>query len=273
MTRKFLKGFGGRSVAHVVAVIPARYDSVRFPGKVLALLDGRPIIEHVARRTAAAKTVNRIIVATDDRRIADRITDSIKVFGAEVVMTSREHRTGTDRIGEAVENIRCDIVVNVQGDEAAIEPRAIDDAVRPLIDEPDLEMSTLSADIKEEGDLLSPNVVKVVIDKRGYALYFSRSPIPFCRDNSAGGKMRFNPSSSLCKKHIGLYVFRRDFLDKYIRLPMTPLERAESLEQLRVLENGYRIKVINTEYDFVGVDSPEDLERLENLVREGRLIL
>jgi len=260
-------------LTRVVAVIPARYDSVRFPGKLLALLDGRPIVEHVARRTAAAKTVDKTIVATDDRRIADAVSDSIAAFGAKVVMTSREHRTGTDRIGEAVEDIRCEVVVNVQGDEAAIEPWAIDEAVRPLLDDPGLEMSTLSADIVEEGDLMSPNVVKVVTDSRGYALYFSRSPIPFCRDDSAGGKMGFDPSLGLCKKHIGLYVFRRDFLDKYIKLPMTPLERAESLEQLRVLENGYRIKVINTEYDLVGIDTPEDLDRLENLVREGKLIL
>lgn len=260
-------------MARVVAVIPARYDSVRFPGKALALLDGRPVIEHVARRTAAAKSVDRTIVATDDRRISDAITESLSAFGAEVVMTSNEHRTGTDRIGEAVENIRCDIVVNVQGDEAAIEPWAIDEAVTPLLDDSGLEMSTLSADIREEKDLLSPNVVKVVTDSQGYALYFSRSPIPFCRDDNAGGKMGFDPSSGLCKKHIGLYVFRRDFLEKYIRLPMTPLERAESLEQLRALENGHRIKVINTEYDLVGIDTPEDLERIENLVREGKLTL
>jgi 3-deoxy-manno-octulosonate cytidylyltransferase (CMP-KDO synthetase) len=260
-------------LARVVAVIPARYDSVRFPGKALALLDGRPVIEHVARRTAAAKSVDRTIVATDDRRIADAIAESIADFGAEVVMTSSDHRTGTDRIGEAVKNIRCEVVVNVQGDEAAIEPWAIDEAVKPLLDDPGLAMSTLSADIKEEGDLMSPNVVKVVTDKEGYALYFSRSPIPFCRDDSAGGKMGFERSSGLCKKHIGLYVFRRDFLEKYIELPMTPLERAESLEQLRVLESGYRIKVINTEYDVVGIDTPEDLERLENLVREGKLTL
>lgn len=260
-------------MACVVAVIPARYDSVRFPGKVLALLDGKPIIEHVARRTAAAKTVNRTIVATDDIRIADKISDSIGAFGGEVVMTSREHKTGTDRIGEAVKDIRCDIVVNVQGDEAAIEPWAIDEAVSPLLDDPELEMSTLSANITEEDDLLSPNVVKVVTDNRGYALYFSRSPIPFCRDKEARGTMRFDFKSTRFKKHIGLYVFRRDFLDKYVKLPMTPLEKAESLEQLRALENGYRIKVINTEYDAVGVDAPEDLERLENLVKKGKLVL
>jgi 3-deoxy-manno-octulosonate cytidylyltransferase (CMP-KDO synthetase) len=260
-------------VASVVAVIPARYGSVRFPGKVLALLDGKPIIEHVARRTAAAKTVDRTIVATDDQRIADTISGPIGAFGGEVVMTSKEHKTGTDRIGEAVKDIRCDIVVNVQGDEAAIEPWAIDEAVTPLLDDPGIEMSTLSAYIKEEVDLLSPNVVKVVTDNDDYALYFSRSPIPYCRDKEALGKMAFDFKSARFKKHIGLYVFRRDFLDRYVTLPMTPLEKAESLEQLRALESGYRIKVINTEYDAVGVDAPEDLERLENLVKEGKLAL
>lgn len=260
-------------MAFVVAVIPARYDSMRFPGKVLALLDGKPIIEHVARRTAAAKTVDRTIVATDDQRVADKISGSIGAFGGEVVMTSKEHKTGTDRIGEAIKDIRCDIVVNVQGDEAAIEPWAIDEAVNPLLDDPELEMSTLSADITEEEDLLSPNVVKVVTDNDGYALYFSRSPIPYSRDAEARGGMAFNFKSTRFKKHIGLYVFKRDFLDKYVNLPMTPLEKAESLEQLRALENGYRIKVVNTEYDAVGVDAPEDLERLENLVKEGKLAL
>ncbi len=264
-------------MARVVAVIPARYGSVRFPGKSLALLDGKPIIEHVARRTALAKTVDRTIVATDDDRIADKINESISntdtPFCDEVVMTSREHKTGTDRIGQAVKDIECDIVVNVQGDEAAIEPWAIDEAVRPLLDDPNLKMSTLSTDIKEEGELHSTNVVKVVTDIEGYALYFSRSPIPFFRNDKGSGRMRFDSDSTRCKKHIGLYVFRRDFLNQYINLPMTPLEKIESLEQLRVLENGHRIKVINTAYDAVGVDVPEDLEKLENLVKEGKLIL
>ena len=249
---------------NVVAVIPARYASTRFPGKPLAELAGKPIIQHAATRTARARLVRRVVVATDD----ERIYQSVVGFGGEVVMTSPDHATGTDRIGEAIADIECDIVVNVQGDEPAVDPVAIDAAVAPLVDDDTLVMSTLAAPIREREELLSPHVVKVVVDKEGYALYFSRSPLPGDRDGV------YDVDSHISyRKHIGLYVFRRDFLDTFVSLNRTPLERAEELEQLRALENGYRIRVVDTEEPCVGVDTPEDLKRLERDVKNGIITL
>lgn len=252
-----------RDAGDIVAVIPARYASLRFPGKPLAILDGKPIIEHVVNRANEAKMIDRVIVATDDERIERAVSD----LGGEVVMTSPDHPTGTDRIGEAVSNIDCEIVVNVQGDEPVIDPRAIDAAVKPLIDDRILIMSTLSVDIVDMKELTSPNVVKVITDRDGFALYFSRSPIPASRNG------KYELKGGLYKKHVGLYVFRKDFLMTYIELPTTPLEEAEKLEQLRALENGYRIKVISTSYDSIGVDTPDDLERLNKILKDGELTL
>jgi 3-deoxy-manno-octulosonate cytidylyltransferase (CMP-KDO synthetase) len=248
----------------VVAVIPARYGSTRFPGKPLAELAGKPIIQHAATRTARAKLVDRVVVATDDERIYRCVVG----FGGEAIMTSKEHPTGTDRIGEAIAGIECDIVVNVQGDEPAVDPGAVDAAVTPLIDDGSLVMSTLAAPIQDRKELLSPHVVKVVVDARGFALYFSRSPIPGDRS-----EVHDIDSRTPYKKHIGLYVFRRDFLGAFISLKRTPLECAEELEQLRALENGYRIRVVDTEAFSVGVDTPEDLERLERDVNNGIITL
>ena len=247
----------------VVAVIPARFASSRFPGKPLAPLAGRPVIEHVVKRASRARYVDRVLVATDD----ERIYRAVKNFGGEAVMTSASHATGTDRIGEAVREIQYDIVVNVQGDEPVIDPAAIDTAVSPLLADDTIVMSTLAAPITEIDDLVSPHVVKVVVDINGDALYFSRSVLPGSRDGV------FDAASGGYLRHIGLYVFRRDFLFTFIGLSQSPLERAENLEQLRALENGYPIRVITTTYAGMDVNTPEDLVRLERLIADGRLVL
>jgi len=254
----------GTKKPRVVAVIPARYASTRFPGKPLAELAGKPIIQHAATRTARAKLVDRVVVATDDERIYRTVVG----FGGEAVMTSPDHSTGTDRIGEAISGIECDIVVNVQGDEPAVDPGAIDAAVAPLVEDDTIVMSTLAVPIREREEILSPHVVKVVVDAHGFALYFSRSPLPGDRSGifDVASRVVYN-------NHIGLYVFRRDFLGTFASLDRTPLECAEELEQLRALENGYRIRVVDTTTPSVGVDTPEDLERLERDVKNGIITL
>jgi 3-deoxy-manno-octulosonate cytidylyltransferase (CMP-KDO synthetase) len=247
----------------VVAVIPARYGSTRFPGKLLATLAGRPVIEYVVKRASLAASIDRVLVATDD----ERIFDCVKGFGGQAVMTSADHPTGTDRIGEAVRDIPCDIVVNVQGDEPAVDPAAIDAAVAPLLSDTTLVMSTLACPITDIDDLSSPNVVKVVTDINDNALYFSRSVLPGSREGN------YDVSSGRYRWHIGLYVFRRDFLLTFIGLSQTPLEKAESLEQLRALEHGYPIRVITTPYVGTDINTPQDLVRLERLIMDGKLVL
>jgi len=237
---------------HVVAVIPARYTATRLPGKPLADLAGRPMIEHVYRRAASARRVDAVVVATDDERIAA----AVKKFGGFAMMTRSTHRTGTDRIAEVAVNLPCEIVLNVQGDEPLIEPETLDAVIAPLVADPMLEMSTACVAIGDRADYDNPNVVKVVKDQRGHALYFSRSPIPHFRDAGSGTP---HPGAF---KHLGLYGYRRNFLLKFATLPQTPLERSESLEQLRALEHGYRIHTVETNYDSIGVDTPEDLERV-----------
>jgi 3-deoxy-manno-octulosonate cytidylyltransferase (CMP-KDO synthetase) len=238
----------------VVAVIPARFASSRLPGKPLADIDGRSMIEHVYRRAAAASTISQVIVATDDLRVATRVTD----FGGTVRLTKATHLTGTDRLAEVVAALDCDIVVNVQGDEPLIDPRSIDQAVAPLLADPSVQMTTLYKRITEPAELADPNVVKVVVDRGGFALYFSRAPIPYIRDPRGGWPPLY--------RHIGLYAYRRSTLLVLASLDPTPLERAESLEQLRALEHGIRIKAVETEYDSIGVDTPEDLEQVRRLL-------
>ncbi len=231
---------------HTVAVIPARFESTRFPGKPLADLDGRPMIEHVYRR-AAASAVDAVVVATDDRRIAI----AVERFGGVVRMTRASHRTGTDRIAEVAEDLPCDIVVNLQGDEPLMDPEDIDAAVDLLRHDPAAVMATLRRAITDPAELTDPNVVKVVTDLEGNALYFSRVPIPFGRP---------------IYKHVGLYAYRRAFLLEFARLSPTPLERAETLEQLRALEHGFRIRTVDTKHDSIGVDTPEDLDRVRRVL-------
>jgi 3-deoxy-manno-octulosonate cytidylyltransferase (CMP-KDO synthetase) len=211
------------------------------------------MIEHVYRRAAAARSVSRVIVATDDARIAD----AVRAFGGEVMMTAVSHQSGTDRLAEAAASLDCDLVVNVQGDEPLLAPETIDQAVAPFATDPALEMSTLRRAITSDDERSNPNVTKVVVDRDGFALYFSRAPIPFTR---AG-----QPAASAWA-HIGLYVYRRATLLRLAALPQTAMERAEALEQLRALEHGIRIKAITTSHATIGVDTREDLERVRALM-------
>ena len=211
------------------------------------------MIEHVYRRAAAPASVSRVIVATDD----ERIRDAVKAFGGEAVMTSPSHQSGTDRLAEVAASLDCDLLVNVQGDEPLLAPGTIDAALAPFASDPALEMSTLRRRITNQDELHNPNVTKVVVDRDGFAMYFSRAPIPFTRD----GQPRAEAWA-----HIGLYVYRRDTLLRLASLPPTALERAEALEQLRALEHGIRIKAVETTHDTIGVDTPADLERVRALM-------
>lgn len=211
------------------------------------------MIEHVYRRAALAPGVSRVIVATDDLRIATRVAE----FGGNVKLTKVTHRTGTDRLAEVAASLDCDVVVNVQGDEPLIDPRAITEVVRPFED-PAISMTTLYRRIENPLDLTNPNIVKVVLDRAGFAMYFSRAPVPYSRDPRGGWPPLY--------RHIGLYAYRRSALLVLASLEPTPLERAESLEQLRALEHGIRIKAVETQYESFGVDTPEDLEQMRRLL-------
>jgi 3-deoxy-manno-octulosonate cytidylyltransferase (CMP-KDO synthetase) len=236
----------------VLGVIPARFQSSRFPGKALRLLGSKPIIQHVWERSLRAATLTDVVIATDD----DRIYNEARRFGAEAVMTSPAHMSGSDRVAEvAAGRPDARVVVNIQGDEPLIDPAAIDSAARAILDDPSLPMATLAKRIERVDEITNPNVVKVVMGLTGGALYFSRNPIPYDR---AGGAVYF--------KHIGLYVYRRDFLLSYASLPVGPLEKVECLEQLRALENGHRIGVVETSYESLGVDTPEDLEEVSRML-------
>lgn len=254
----------------VVAIIPARYASSRFPGKPLVDIEGQPMIQRVYERTRQATCVGRVLVATDD----DRIAHVVRGFGGEVVMTSPAHPTGTDRLAEVAATLECELVVNVQGDEPLIEPATIDAALAPFADDPTLVMSTLRCPITTVDELFDVNVTKVVTAADDFALYFSKAPLPYHRDEwgSLIGMVRRLPLAGgtapvVGWRHIGLYVYRRTFLLAFARLPQTPLERLEKLEQLRVLEHGYRIKVVRTSYVSIGVDTPEDLAKIRRLLR------
>ena len=237
----------------VLAVIPARYHSTRLPGKVLLDIAGRPMIEHVHRRVAAAQSVDAVVVATDDERIARVVED----FGGVAWMTRTDHVSGTDRIAEVVSELPCGIVVGLQGDEPLVDPSIIDATVAPLRADRGIAISTAARALTDPGELANPHAVKVVCDVDGFALYFSRAPIPHGRDRSAIGE---------AKVHIGMYVYRRDALLRLAALPPGVLERAEVLEQLRALENRMRIKVVTTTYKSFGVDT---LERVRQRMLAG----
>ena len=242
----------------VIGMIPARYASSRFEGKALALLGGRPLVQHVYERSSQAERLDDVFIATDDARIAD----AVRSFGGNAVMTSATHTSGTDRIAEAASRMDVDVVVNIQGDEPFISPRAIDQAVEPFERQSDLEMTTLMQPISEESTRNDPNVVKVVVDCDGYALYFSRSLIPHPRRRQA----------VRAYQHIGLYAYRKEFLLRFASLPPGRLEQAEALEQLRALEHQHRILVLEAEeYSGIGVDTPEDLEKANRLLCEQPL--
>ncbi|MBU0513909.1 MAG: 3-deoxy-manno-octulosonate cytidylyltransferase [Proteobacteria bacterium] len=244
----------------ITVVIPARYGSTRFPGKPLCQLAGRTMIEWVCRRAAQARDVGRVVVATDD----DRILDAVIGFGGRAVLTTGRFATGSDRVAAAVQDMGLnpdDLVINLQGDQPLFNPRCLDQVVEPLKNEPDLVMSTLVYPITDPGAVQNPNNVKTVLDLFGNALYFSRGPIPFGRDETPD---QFH-------KHLGIYAFRKSFLDKFTALPPGRLEQIEKLEQLRALEHGYPIRCVITEHDSPEVDTPADVARVSEMIEvEGR---
>lgn len=239
----------------VVVVIPARYGSSRLPGKPLVSLAGKPMVQRVYERAKLAQTVSRVVVATDDQRIVD----AIQVIGGEARLTRSDHRTGTERIAEVAAHDSGDIFVNVQGDEPLIDPAAIDTAVGALLEEPAAQVATIATVVRHAADVMDPNVVKTVLDFEGNALYFSRAPIPWIRDTQQKMSVKY-------WKHLGLYVFQKDALLEYPTLPQGDLEKIEQLEQLRWLENGWKIRVAEVAHDSVSVDVPEDVARVEKLL-------
>jgi 3-deoxy-manno-octulosonate cytidylyltransferase (CMP-KDO synthetase) len=237
----------------IVAFIPARYQSKRFMGKPLALIAGKPIIQHVFQRSKECPELDEIYVATDDLRIYECVNE----FGGHAIMTNEGHQSGTDRIAEAAEKINLadrDIVVNIQGDQPIFQPSILSDLIQALIEDPAIHMSTLMYKIKDDQELRDTNKVKVVVNNNGYAIYFSRLPIPFYRDEK---------SKAIHYKHLGLYAYRKEFLLSFTNLSYGLLEEAEKLEQLRVLEHGFRIKVVETAFDSIEVDTPEDIKMVE----------
>jgi 3-deoxy-manno-octulosonate cytidylyltransferase (CMP-KDO synthetase) len=236
----------------VIGVIPARFSSTRFEGKVLAKISGKPMLQLVYERVKQARLLDDVIIACDHELVAD----TAREFGAKVVMTSKSHVSGTDRISEVVNPLDVKIVVNIQADEPLIHPSMIDSVAAALLDDRNLNMATLMKKIEDPHLVNDPNVVKVVVDKNNFALYFSRSAIPHLAANA-------EVKEPVYFKHIGLYGYTKDFLFTYKNLPVSDLEKTERLEQLRVLEGGFRIKVIETNFDTVGVDTPEDLERVK----------
>jgi len=267
---------GSNSQPKVVAVIPARYASSRLPGKALLPIAGRPLILWVAERAGAAHSVSRVIVATDD----PRVFDAVGTAGFEARMTRADHASGTDRVAEVARDLEAEIIVNVQGDEPLIDPQTIDRAVNALLSDPDAQMATTCEPIGGVDDVSSAAVVKVIVDDNGYARNFSRNPIPFPKQavsehGSIEAALGAEPGLLFSfKKHTGLYVYRRDFLLEFASWPQTDLERRESLEQLRALERGVRIKVVEAASPSIGVDTEDDLERVRALVeREARAVV
>ena len=242
------------SATCIAGIIPARWGSSRFPGKPLHPLAGKPLLQHVHERACECRSLDEVLVATDD----PRIRDACESFGARVAMTSSEHPSGTDRIAEAAEDIpQASHVINLQGDEPLLDPGLIDRLVETLVSDPGLQMVTAANPISDESQLDDPNIVKLVMDGNGDALYFSRSPIPYRRSS---------PADLPSFRHVGLYGYRRDFLRRFVSWPPSLLEQAEQLEQLRALENGARIRVIVTRHEAIGLDTPEQVPQLEELL-------
>jgi 3-deoxy-manno-octulosonate cytidylyltransferase (CMP-KDO synthetase) len=259
------------SILKAIAIIPARYDSVRFPGKPLASLKGKPVIQHVYENARTALALERVVVATDN----DAIVEAVTSFGGEAVMTSPDLASGTDRIADVANTLDYDIIVNVQGDEPIIRGEMIDTVVR-LLDDKRASMGTLVKRIQDPDEIFDPNTVKAVFDKEGFAIYFSRSTIPYYRDefskthdtiraseDSRTNNAGIDPAILRFYKHIGIYSYRRNVLLELTRRPQSALEKAEKLEQLRALDNGYKIKVGETDIETIGVDTPEDLKKAE----------
>lgn len=240
-----------------IGVIPARYASTRLKGKVLADINGKPMIQHVWERAKKSRELQDVIIAVDDERILQKA----KEFGAKAVLTAKEHASGSDRVAEAVKSLEVDVIINIQGDEPLIDPRAIDALAKAMKDDSACSMATLIKTIDDEKEINDPNVVKVVIDHQKNALYFSRAPIPYPRDQKASGSNR-------CYKHLGIYAYQKEFLLKFINLPKSFLEKTEQLEQLRVLEAGYKIKTVLTDMETISVDTEADLVRVREFLKE-----
>jgi 3-deoxy-manno-octulosonate cytidylyltransferase (CMP-KDO synthetase) len=254
-----------------VGIIPARYGASRFEGKVMANIGGKPMIQHVWERARKAHSLDDLIIAADD----DRIIKAVESFGGKAVFTSKSHPSGTDRLREIANPLDVDIVVNIQADEPLLHHSMVDSLVGIFRDDNEIVMSSLMRKIDNFSDMDNPNIVKVVVDKNNFALYFSRSPIPFIRDRDTlypDGMDSGRRAGSRLKayKHIGLYAYTKDFLFTFANLPQSSLECYEKLEQLRALENGYRIKMIETRYDTIGVDTPEDLEQARIMLAKTR---
>jgi 3-deoxy-manno-octulosonate cytidylyltransferase (CMP-KDO synthetase) len=245
----------------IVGIIPARYGSTRFPGKPLALIAGKPLIQHVVERCQRANALSEVVVATDDTRIWE-VTQNF----CRAEMTEPNHPSGSDRIAEVASRCSCDAVVNIQGDEPLIDPAVVDAVATALRD---VEMSTAATPIREESEYDNPNVVKVIVNAAGRALYFSRRTIPYLRD-AASRSVREQLAAFPFLKHLGIYGYRRETLLRLVRFPVSPLEAAEKLEQLRALENGIPIAVVKVQYDSVGVDVPADVPRVEQLLKSKR---
>jgi 3-deoxy-manno-octulosonate cytidylyltransferase (CMP-KDO synthetase) len=250
----------------ITGIIPARYQSTRLPGKVLLDIAGKPMIQHVYERCRQAQLLDEVVIATDDTQVRD----AAESFGADVEMTRADHASGTDRLAEVAARRDCDVIVNVQGDEPMIEPAAIDAAVAPFLDDPELSFGTIATEITTIEEHNEWTTVKVVVDAQGYALYFSRAPIPYFRidgDAEQPESPRQHPKSGLAPlKHIGLYVYRRETLLWFAGLEPSALEQTEGLEQLRALEAGCPIRVVQVDYSPIGVDTEEDLERVREIM-------
>jgi len=243
-----------------IGIIPARYSSTRFEGKVLADISGKPMIQRVWERARQALLLEDLIIACDDEKVAD----AAREFGAKVILTAKGHASGTDRISEVVNPLDVRVIINIQADEPLIHPMMIDSVAAALLEDNNVSMATIMKKIENPKELDDPNVVKVVVDKNNFALYFSRARIPYHAQNSK------EPLPSYYK-HIGLYGYTKDFLFFYKNLPVSHLEAIEALEQLRVLEEGIRIKVIETKYETIGVDTPEDLERVKDYLEREKI--
>ncbi len=238
----------------IIGIIPARWGSTRFEGKVLANIAGKPMLQHVYERAKQAKLLDGVLIACDD----ERIFKACEKFGARTVLTSSNHPSGTDRIAEAAKKISCGLVINIQGDEPLIKPSVIDDLARAMMEERVAPVGTLIKKMENKQEIENPNIVKVIVDQHKYALYFSRAVIPYPRDQKDFEGITYY-------KHLGIYAYRKDFLLNFKNLPKSKLEEIEKLEQLRMLEAGYKIKTILTDVETMGVDTPEDLEKVEAL--------
>jgi len=243
----------------IAGVIPARWGSTRFPGKSLAILAGKSVIQRVYERVSAAQRLDMVVVATDD----ERIRKAVELFGGKFVMTRGDHPSGTDRVAEAVSGMDADIVINIQGDEPFIEPAVIDELASAMVTEPEWDMGTAAVPIDSQEELLDPSVVKVVWGQDHRAIYFSRSVIPFDRDRE------YDLKKSVYWRHVGIYAYRTAFLQKIVATPQCLAERVEKLEQLRALHIGARMKIIETVHVGVGIDTPADLEKAETLMKSG----